>query len=69
MNADEDTMLDEYDFRGGVRGKYVDRLADGSNVVLISPELSVEFPSEAAVNDALRELLHLRAQRAERDRR
>ena len=65
MNSDEDTMRDEYDFSGGVRGKYVERLKEGSNVVLISPDLSEKFPSEAAVNDALRELLRIREQRAE----
>lgn len=64
MNSDEDTMRDEYDFSGGVRGKYVDRLKEGSNVVLISPDLSEKFPSEAAVNEALRELLRIREQQA-----
>ena len=65
MNSDEDTMRDEYDFSGGVRGKYVERLKEGSNVVLISPDLSEKFPSEAAVNEALRELLRIREQQAE----
>jgi len=65
MNSDEDTMRDEYDFSGGIRGKYVERLKEGSNVVLISPELSEKFPNEAAVNDALRELLRIREQQAE----
>lgn len=65
MNSDEDTMRDEYDFSGGVRGKYVERLKEGSNVVLISPDLSEKFPSEAAVNEALRELLRIREQKAE----
>lgn len=65
MNSDEDTMRDEYDFSGGVRGKYVERLKEGSNVVLISPDLSEKFPNEDAVNDALRELLRIRDQQAE----
>ena len=65
MNSDEDTMRDEYDFSGGVRGKYVERLKEGSNVVLISPELCEKFPSEAAVNEALRELLRIREKQAE----
>ena len=65
MNSDEDTMRDEYDFSGGVRGKYIERLKDGSNVVLISPELSEKFPTEAAVNEALRELLRIRERRAD----
>jgi hypothetical protein len=65
MNSDEDTMRDEYDFSGGVRGKYVDRLREGSNVVLISPDLAEKFPTEAAVDAALRELLRIREQQAE----
>jgi hypothetical protein len=58
-------MRDEYDFSGGVRGRYVDRLKEGSNVVLISPDLSEKFPSEEAVNEALRELLRIREQQAD----
>lgn len=65
MNSDEDTMRDEYDFSHGVRGKYIERLKEGSNVVLIAPELSEKFPTETAVNEALRELLRIREQRAD----
>lgn len=65
MNSDEDSMRDEYDFSLGIRGKYIERLKEGSNVVLISPELSERFPTEAAVNEALRELLRIREQQAE----
>ena len=35
----DDDMLDEYDFRGGVRGKYARRFAEGSNVVVLDPEV------------------------------
>ena len=65
LNSDEDTMRDEYDFSGGIRGKYVDRLKEGSNVVLISPDLAEKFPSEASVNEALRELLRIREQQVD----
>ncbi len=65
MKSDEDTMREAYDFSGGVRGKYVERLKEGSNVVLIPPDLSENFPFEAAVNEALRELLQTRKQQAE----
>ena len=50
-------MLPEYDFasmKGGVRGKYVKRLRAGSNLVLLEPDLAAAFPSDAAVNKALR---------------
>jgi hypothetical protein len=58
-------MRDEYDFSGGIRGQYIERLKEGSNVVLISPESSEKFPTESAVNEALRELLRIREQQVE----
>jgi hypothetical protein len=33
----EDTMRDEYDFSGGVRGKYAARFAEGTNLILLDP--------------------------------
>lgn len=50
-------MRDEYDFSGGVRGKYARRFARGSNVVVLDPDVAKAFPDSAAVNDALRALL------------
>jgi hypothetical protein len=50
-------MWPEYDFSGGVRGKYVDRYRRGTNVVLLDPELLEAFPDSKSVNDALRSLL------------
>ena len=53
-------MLPEYDFasmKGGVRGKYVKRLRAGSNLVLLEPDIAAAFPSDAAVNKALRAAL------------
>ena len=44
----------EYDFSGGVRGKYADKYRRGTNVVLIDPELAEVFPDSKSVNDALR---------------
>lgn len=45
---------DEYDFSDGVRGKYTDRFAEGSNVVVLDPDVAAEFKTRRAVNDALR---------------
>lgn len=59
--TDTDDMRPEYDFasmKGGVRGKYVRRLRRGTNVVLIEPEIAKAFPTEAAVNEALRGVLN-----------
>jgi len=47
-------LLDEYDFSNGVRGKYVKRLAAGSNIVVPSPDVAEVFPD--SVNEALRAL-------------
>jgi hypothetical protein len=54
-------MLAEYDFSGGVRGKYAKRYAEGTNVVLLEPDVAAAFPTAEAVNRALRE--HLREHR------
>jgi hypothetical protein len=50
-------MRAEYDFSGGVRGKYVDKYRHGVNVVFIDPELADAFPDSKSVNDALRALV------------
>lgn len=49
-------MRPEYDFSGGVRGKFVERLADGANVVILDPDVAEVFPTSKSVNDALRAL-------------
>ena len=41
---EESTKKPEYDFSGGIRGKYADRYRVGTNVVLIEPELARAFP-------------------------
>ena len=52
-------MLDDYDFSQGVRGKYVQRFAQGSNVVVLSPDIAEIFPNSESVNDALRMLVEI----------
>jgi hypothetical protein len=49
-------MRAEYDFSGGVRGKYARRYAQGANVVVLEPDVAKMFPNAAAVNDSLRAL-------------
>jgi len=58
----EDDLRDEYDetlLKNGVRGKYVQRLATGSNIVRLAPDVAAAFPNEEAVNEALRLLLNV----------
>jgi hypothetical protein len=59
MKADDrdDEMLPKYDLTGGVRGKYVDRYRQGTNVVLLDPDVAQKFPTSRAVNEALRRLV------------
>ena len=52
-------MLGDYDFSQGVRGKYVQRFAQGSNVVVLSPDIAVIFPDSESVNNALRMLVEI----------
>jgi hypothetical protein len=49
-------MLDEYDFSSGVRGKYASRYRQGTNVVVLDPDVAKVFPNSRLVNKALREL-------------
>ena len=53
----EDDILPEYDFTGAVRGKYYERYHQGTNVVLLDPDVAEVFRDSAAVNDALRTLV------------
>ncbi len=52
-------MLAEYDFSQGVRGKYAKRYAQGTNVVVLSPDVAEFFPDSEAVNKALRSLVDI----------
>lgn len=47
-------MRDEYDFSDGEHGKYAARFTEGSNVVVLDPDVAAEFKTRKAVNDALR---------------
>lgn len=58
MSNDKDTLRDEYPenlIRSGVRGKYAKSYREGTNVVLIDPDLQELFPTSEAVNRALRD--------------
>ena len=47
-------LRDEYDFSGGERGRYSARFAQGSNVVVLDPDVVEAFPDTEAVNRALK---------------
>jgi hypothetical protein len=54
---EEDEMLEEYDFTGGVRGKYVERVLNRKNIVVLEPDVAEVFTDSESVNQALRGLL------------
>jgi hypothetical protein len=56
-NPRVDDMRPEYDLRGGVRGKYYERYKQGTNVVLLEPDVAKVFRDSATVNEALRRYL------------
>lgn len=63
MNSEKDTLRDEYPedlIKSGVRGKYAKSYREGTNVVLIDPDLHELFPNSEAVNRALREYVSKR---------
>ncbi len=63
-NRVRDELRPQYDLRrllkGGVRGKYAKRYHAGTNLVLLDADVRSAFPSERAVNDALRLVIELR---------
>lgn len=48
------------DFGTLVRGKYAQRAAESTNVVVLEPQVARAFPNDRAVNTALRGLLRTR---------
>ena len=55
-NDHNSEVMEEYDFSGGVRGKYAGRFAQGANVVVLDPDVAEVFPDSESVNTALRAL-------------
>ena len=58
MPKDPD-LLEEYDFSQGAQGKYAKRYAEGTNVVIIEPDIAKVFPDHDSVNQALRSLVEI----------
>jgi hypothetical protein len=59
-------MRPTYDFANGVRGKYAERYAEGTNVVVLDPDVSEVFPDAGSVNRALRALAGIIEDRSKR---
>jgi len=60
----DDELRPEYDLatllKEGVQGKYAKRYKQGTNLVLLSPDVARDFPSDEAVNEALRLVIQLK---------
>ncbi len=67
--AIEDTMRPKYDFSKGVRGKHAARYAAGTNVVVLEPDVAVEFRTAEDVNDTLRAVAGILRRRKRRTNR
>ena len=61
----DDDLRPEYDastLGPGVRGKHLKRYQAGTNLALLTPEVRAAYPTDEAVNQALRSLLAARGQ-------
>ena len=71
-STEDNEMRAEYrreDLGRGVRGKYYAAYQEGSNLVLLNPDVAKAFPTSEAVNEALRGLVRLTEQTAKLSRR
>ena len=61
--SEADDMRAEYDFSGGARGKYAKEYHQGSNIIVLDPDVAERFPNSEAVNRALRALADIQDRR------
>lgn len=64
FRRESEEMLPEYDFSGGVRGKYAGRFTKDTIMVVLDPDVAEIFPDPKSVNTALRALGHIVRERA-----
>jgi len=50
-------MRSGYDFSGAIRGKYFKKYLEGTNVVVLEPDVAKRFKTSASVNKVLRTYL------------
>ena len=54
-------MREEYDLPRGERGKYARRYAQGTNVVVLEPDVAKVFSNSKVVNVSLRKIIRQQA--------
>ncbi|RPJ54830.1 MAG: hypothetical protein EHM23_28070 [Acidobacteria bacterium] len=60
--AKKDELRAEYvreDLGEGIRGKYYEQYQDGTNLILLDPDVAAAFPTSESVNQALRSLIEV----------
>jgi hypothetical protein len=67
QKPDTDDIRPEYDFSGGVRGKHHKAYREGTNIVVLDPEVARVFRDSDAVNRALRMLIDLADEEVQRN--
>ncbi len=67
QKPEKDDMRPEYDFSGGIRGKHHKAYREGTNIVLLEPEVARVFRDSDAVNRALRMLIDLADEEVKRN--
>ncbi|MCP3874700.1 MAG: hypothetical protein GY699_16300 [Desulfobacteraceae bacterium] len=55
--SNDQKIQKEYDFSTGVRGKYTKKYQEGTNVIIIDPDVAEFFSDEGSINDILRSLI------------
>jgi hypothetical protein len=63
---EKDTMREEYDFMGGIRGKYAKRFPGGSNIIVLDPVVAKLFPDSETVNEVLRSIAKIAQQKVKK---
>ena len=66
ITTPNDELRPEYDetsLKNGVRGKYAQQYAAGTNIVCLAPDVAAAFPTGEAVSDALRSVLKKRSKK------
>ena len=69
MKKQIDELRPEYDLaqlKGCVRGKYATLAKQGTNIILLAPDVAEIFHDDASVNEALRTLIRLNRQKPQR---
>lgn len=64
----EDELRPEYDLselKGGIKGKYAKRYQEGTNLILLAPDVAEVFKDQESVNEALRLLIKISNMKSE----